>query len=192
MLSCLYCKRSALQHEQSQHGNVSAGLFLLPPHCFHPCLQIYPSFFQAPSASEALLPDGLVFSSGALPVVTIVFCAPDQAGLRWGTAAIRASHACWSARACNVACCVEDGRRASNIHADGRTVTAWNMQWAGVHGECPIKFPSEYHHVSMHAVLWPIVTCCAVTCRPAGQWRRAASVPASKRWRCSAQQCARR
>jgi hypothetical protein len=47
------------------------------------CLQIYPSFFQAPCASEALLPDGLVFSSGALPVVTIVFCAPDQAGLRW-------------------------------------------------------------------------------------------------------------
>ena len=46
--------------------------------------QIYPSFFQAPSACEALLPDGLVFSSSRLPVVTIAFCAPDQAGLRCG------------------------------------------------------------------------------------------------------------
>jgi hypothetical protein len=45
-------------------------------------LQIYPSFFQAPSAAEALLPDGLVFSSGVLPIVTIAFVAPDQAGLR--------------------------------------------------------------------------------------------------------------
>lgn len=48
--------------------------------------QIYPSFFQAPSASEALLPDGLVFSKGQLPIVTIAFCAPDQAGLRCGCA----------------------------------------------------------------------------------------------------------
>jgi hypothetical protein len=45
-------------------------------------VQIYPSFFQAPSAAEALLPDGLVFGSGVLPVVTIAFCAPDQSGLR--------------------------------------------------------------------------------------------------------------
>lgn len=48
------------------------------------CWQIYPSFFQAPSASEALLPDGLVFSKGALPIVTVAFCAPDQAALRCG------------------------------------------------------------------------------------------------------------
>eukprot|EP00775_Hariotina_reticulata_P007075 gene7075-7288_t len=38
--------------------------------------QIYPSFFQAPSASEALLPDGLRFKSRSLPIVTMAFCAP--------------------------------------------------------------------------------------------------------------------
>jgi len=39
-------------------------------------LQIYPSFFEAPSASEALLPDGLRFKSRSLPIVTMAFCAP--------------------------------------------------------------------------------------------------------------------
>ncbi|WIA17584.1 hypothetical protein OEZ85_014409 [Tetradesmus obliquus] len=39
--------------------------------------QIYPSYFQAPSAADALLPDGLVFKREILPVVTVAFCAPE-------------------------------------------------------------------------------------------------------------------
>jgi hypothetical protein len=31
--------------------------------------QVYPSYFQAPSAADALLPDGLVFKREVLPVV---------------------------------------------------------------------------------------------------------------------------
>jgi hypothetical protein len=33
-------------------------------------MQIYPSYFQAPSAADALLPDGLVFKRELLPVVS--------------------------------------------------------------------------------------------------------------------------
>ncbi|GBF94709.1 adenylate cyclase [Raphidocelis subcapitata] len=39
---------------------------------------VYPSYFEAPSAADALLPDGMVFKGGALPDVTIAFCAPDS------------------------------------------------------------------------------------------------------------------
>lgn len=39
--------------------------------------QVYPSYFEAPSAATSLLPDGLLFRGGLLPIVTMAFCAPE-------------------------------------------------------------------------------------------------------------------
>ena len=49
-------------------------------HCCHAllCTQVYPSYFEAPAACSALLPDGTAFTAIAQPAVTMAFCSPDQ------------------------------------------------------------------------------------------------------------------
>jgi hypothetical protein len=46
-------------------------------------VQIYPSYFQAPSAAESLLPDGLVFKRELLPVVSLKKCMTRCKQFTW-------------------------------------------------------------------------------------------------------------